>query len=383
MRTIMKHPFLIGFPLVLVLPFPLIIDSVALVLACVNLLVLSFFDDTAPDWRSVYSEPLVWIGLFVLAVDPLTSLLRGESAFDIRTSRLAFLLIPVVFYLFRDLLAGLRQAIMSSFVLGVVLYIFYSYIYLLYFYTSITNRSFSFNHYLQYDLTEYLPGAYHHSYLGMYMTFAIILLTFGRLIEKKWQALLLSVFILINQFFMGGKITLLLSIILIAFYIWKSSTKKKWVLGAFTITAGLGLIAFYILGLFESLGFSISNRVLSWRCSLEAINQHPLFGLGKDKVFAFLSECVDNDAISTHNQILNELMNYGLFGSWIFFFFWILIKRSRNDLVFALWVVLIIILCQFENVLSLQRGILFVCFFSVTFILSRPKGQKWRPDNNI
>ena len=230
MRAVLKYSFVLGFPIVLVLPFPLIIDSIMLFLACANLLVLSFFEESTSNWRSVYREPLVWVGVFVLAVDPLASLMRGDISFDIRTSRLAFLFVPVIFYFFKDLLHGIRKAVMSSFVLGVLLYICYGYAYLLYFYTYITNRSFSLNHYLKYDLTEYLPGAYHHSYLGMYMTFAILLLTFGKIIEKKWQALLLSVFILINQFFMGGKITLLLSLILLAFFIWKSSNNKKWML---------------------------------------------------------------------------------------------------------------------------------------------------------
>ena len=370
MKLFLRYPFLLLFPLVLVLPFPMIVDSIVLFLACLNLLVLSVAEKKAPSWNSIRNEPMIWIGLFVLLVDPIASMLRLEFNPEIRTSRLALLLVPLAFYLFREYIPKIREAAMFSFVLGVVMYILYSYGYLIYFYANVTNRDFSLDHYLRYDLTEYLPGAYHHSYLGMYMTFAIILLTFGKLIKVKWQLFLACLFIVFNQIFMGGKITLALSLLVIAAYIWQNSSRKKLVLAVVVIFSAGTLFLLNLRGLFESLSFSISNRLQSWKCSINAISENPWFGLGKESTYAYLSKCIGNDAVSTHNQILNEFVNYGLLGAWIFVFYWLLISRARKDIVFALWVGLIIGLSLFENVLSLQRGILFISFFSVLFMLS-------------
>lgn len=279
-------------------------------------------------------------------------------------------MVPLVFYLFQSLIPRIRKPVLTSLVLGVLLYIFYSYAYLVYFYTFITNRDFSFNHYLKYDLSQYLPGSYHHTYLGMYMTFAIILLTFGNLLKTKRQILLLSLFILINQVFMGGKITLILSLLVLSAYIWKISINKKLVLTVFVAISVTTIYFLNLRGLFESINFSISNRLASWKCTLEAISQHPWFGLGKEKTYQFLSNCVGNDAISTHNQILNELVNYGILGLWILIFYWLIIKRSKGDLAFVLLATLIIIMSLFENILSLQRGILFVSFFATVLMIS-------------
>lgn len=370
MKTVLRYPFLLLFPMILVLPFPMIVDSVALGLACLNLLMISVREKKVPQWHSILREPMVWIGLYVLAVDPITSLLRADFQIELRTSRLALFLVPLAFYLFNDHIPRIRKPVLQSFVLGVFLYIVYSYGYLIYFYSFVTKRSFTLNHYLKYDLSEYLPGAYHHSYLGMYMTFSIILFTFGRLVKVKWQLFLICLLILVNQVFMGGKISLILSLLVILAYVWQNSINKRLLLAGIAISSVAIVFFLNLRGLFESLNFSIANRWLSWKCSLNAIIEHPWLGQGKEASYRYLSECMGNEAVSTHNQIFNEFVNYGVFGAWILFFYWLLIKRSGKDLVFALWVGMIIAISLFENLISLQRGILFVSFFAVLFMLS-------------
>ncbi len=208
------------------------------------------------------------------------------------------------------------------------------------------------------------------------MTFSIILFTFGKLVKAKWPLFLICVFVIVNQAFMGGKITLILSLLVVSAYVWKKSINKRLVLIGFAIIS-TGFIFFLNLGgLFKSLNFSISNRLLSWKCSLNAIVENPWFGLGKESTYAYLRECLGNEAVSTHNQIFNEFVNYGVFGAWIILFYWLLIKRSRKDIVFSLWVGLIITLSLFENIISLQRGILFVSFFSVIFMLAPFDGKE-------
>lgn len=376
MKTALKYPFVLLFPIVLIAPLPLIFESIALFLACANLVVLSVVLKQKPSWESVLNEPMIWIGFYVLLVDPLTSFLRSDIQIEFRTSRLALFLVPLVFYLFKELMPGIRKPVLTSHIIGVLFYIFYSYGYLAYFYSFVSNRDFSLDHYLRYDLYQYLPGAYHHSYLGMYMTFAIIVIAFGDILKKRWHVLLLILFILANQLFMGGKITLILSILVISVYIWKISTNKKLVLTTFIIAAATTIYMFSLRGLFESLSFSISNRLMSWECSVKAFLENLWIGLGKEGTYKYLEQCVGNNALSTHNQILNELVNYGLLGSWIFIFYWLLIKRSKDDFVFKCWVGLVILLSLSENILSLQRGILFVSFFAVVFMLTREQKKR-------
>lgn len=351
----------------MILPFPLIVSSISLGVACLNLLILFFYDKKTKRTNNDFF--LILFGLYTLLLDSITNSLR-EMNFDltIKESRISFLIIPLVFWIGQKQLQKVRKKILLGVVFGVILYILYCICFLVYFHSFMTNRPFVFNHFLKYDLSYYLPGAYHHTYIGMYMTFSIIILT-NKIIYKKNSQILLSILLIFAcQIFIGGNLSIVLSFIVLSIFVFKqiklTKIMIKWGLLLFLIIF-LGFS--YFSGIFDTITFSVNNRLESWVCSFKGFLNNSFVGLGND-VFSYLSTCINSDAISSHNQYLNELMTYGVFGFWVFFILYKLFKSLYKKNITKYFALLIIILCLTENILSLQRGIFFFSFFSSLFI---------------
>lgn len=371
-----KYFFLFLFPLVLALPLPLIVSSVALSLALLNVLLVSVVDGEwkKTTFKELVKAPLVLFGATVLLVDTVTLVLRSFSLeLVFRDVRISFFVLPILFWPFRKQLLPLRKYILGSFVIGVLIYVFYSYGYLIYLYTHlISNRTFEFGHFLVYDLRENVPGAYHHAYIGMYMTFSIsIVLSF---IKKRKSNLYFgsALFILVNQVVFGSKLTIALSFILILSFFFKKIKSKSlpsiMAIVMFAFASSVALLTIRESDILETIRFSYSNRIESWQCTLKGFIDKPLFGHGHEASVVYIENCVDSDPISSHNQYLDEAINYGLFGLWLPFLFVYLFTRPREDGLLEPFVLLIVVVCFFESLFSLQRGVLFFVFF-VTLLL--------------
>ncbi|WP_194529153.1 O-antigen ligase family protein [Zobellia roscoffensis] len=312
-------------------------------------------------------------GALVIIIDTFTNSLRSFSFEPVfREVRVSFIIVPLVFWIVKDKMHILRSQLLCSMVLGVLLYILYAYGYLTYFYTNIiTNRKFEFNHFLIYDLRENLPGAYHHTYIGMYMTFSIVILLYESLQIKKGYLYSIVFFILLNQVGFGSKLTLLLSLAFIGFYSMRYLKKEVGIVFNMFVLIVLVLlvVGFFIneSGMVNSLSFSSSNRIESWQCALQGIYSKPFLGYGHEMSVVYMENCITSNAVSTHNQYLEELINYGFFGIWLPVFLMLLFLRSKDDILFKAFLIMIITIGFFENLMSLQRGVLFFVFFSVVF----------------
>lgn len=367
MKLERNYFFLLVFPIVLILPFPLIVSSISMAAACLNLLILFFIEKKSK--RTNDGVFLIFFGLYIVLLDSVANLFR-EMNFDLvfKESRMAFFVIPLVLWIGQNQLLEIRKKLLEGIVVGVFLYILYSFGFLIYFYSFLTNRSFAFNQFLKYDLYNYLPGAYHHAYIGMYMTFALIIITNNLISIKKSIILFIALIVFACQVFIGGNLSIVLSFIVLCVFIVKQIKLKRAVVRwGLLFSVGAILVVGYFSGVFETISFSVSNRLESWKCSLFGFLDNPLAGLG-DNTFSYLSNCISSDAISTHNQYLNELVTYGIFGGWIFMLFFLLYKRLYINEISKYYILLIIILCFTENILSLQRGILFFTFFTSLFI---------------
>lgn len=384
MKLPLEYFFLLLFPMVLVLPLPLQAGSIALGLALLNILVVNTISG---GWKrfaikEIYGNSLLLFGVIVLGLDSVTNLLRNfEFELIIRDVRISFWLVPLILWLIKDQLNSLKIYLFFSLVIGVMLYILYSYGYLVHFYTNVlTNRSFEFNGFLIYDLRENLPGAYHHSYIGMYMTFSIAILLQYAKSKYKLFLICLAVFVLIHQIVLSSKFTLFFSLVVIIFYGLKIFNKAliKKTMKFFIMGFGLVLIAFltYKSGVLNSTSFSVSNRIESWQCALQGYFEKPFFGYGHKDSILYLENCISSDAVSAHSQYLEEVMNYGIFGFWLPVLVVLLFFNSRTDRLFRFFLVLIIGLSFFENILSLQRGVLFFTFFVSVFFLSIEEIEK-------
>jgi len=368
----LKYFFILIFPIILVLPIPLVFSSIALGLALLNLLLVHFDFFKRGNFLKRFKEnTLLIFGCSIVTLDILTHFFRHlEFEWIFRDVRISFLLVPLIFFISRDKVVPLKKHLLISLVIGVLGYILYAYGYMVYFYSSINYRSFEISHYLVYDLRQNLPGAYHHTYIGMYMVFAIAILLwqFGK--KYYWQRIALAIFITLNQILIGGKITFFLSVLIFAAYLLEEIKKTRFfsrLICAFAILILLSGGLLYKSGFLNSASFSASNRIESWKCSAQAFFNKPLFGYGHEETVVFLKNCISSNAVSTHNQFLEEFMNYGLFGLWLPMFFIFLFFKSKSTKLFRFFLLITCSVSFFENILSLQRGVLFFTFYIALF----------------
>ncbi|MGF1558596.1 MAG: O-antigen ligase family protein [Flavobacteriaceae bacterium] len=364
----LEYSFFLLYPLVLALPLPLISSSIALALGFMNVLVLNIVRGTLKSFvfKGLFNNILIVFGVIVLSLDMLTYSVRSFGLeFFVRDVRVSFLIVPMMMWPIRNQIKNLKKYLLFSLVAGVLLYIIYAFCYLGYFYGSnMTSRRFEISHYLIYDLRKNVPGIYHHTYIGMYMTFAIAILLNYAKNKFRMFFLALAFFILVNQVLFGSKLTLVLSLALVVFYTFKFVKAK---LAPLLIVLVLGIVVLSTLvfksGLVDSLSFSASNRIESWQCALTGFFEKPFLGHGNEASVMYLEKCITTDAVSSHNQYLEEVLNYGLFGLWLPVFFAILLLRPKKPILYTVLVLLFAVVSCFENTLSLQRGVLFFTFF--------------------
>lgn len=366
----LKYSGVLLFPIILVLPFPPIADSVALGVAMFNLLLVGHKEGSLKCFsRKTGGLWLLYASIFIFLIDWITQIIRtSDFGFIWRESRVALLLVPFIVALTRNQIPKYFELVQKSMIVGILLYIVYAYVFLIVFYFFQTNRSFELDHYLVYVIYHYLPGAYHHSYLGLYFTMAIVIALFQ--LKKSgrgiWAGIALVIFL--NQILMGGKLSVLLSFFFLVAGLIEQGYSNK-LFGKY-LWAIIGVL-FFLVGysvvkteLYQSLDFSFHNRIDSWSCTFRIFLQNWLAGVGKGNLNEYLSTCIQSDAISSHNQYLEEIAHYGLFGFWLPVLLGFLLIRARGNYIYFCFVTIIIILALSENILSLQRGILFFAFYN-------------------
>lgn len=162
---------------------------------------------------------------------------------------------------------------------------------------------------------------------------------------------------------MGGKINLILSALYLVFcFPYKSFTKTKalFFVPVFLLTV-LSVATYFVFKseLWKTIKFSLENRLASWDCSWKIFLEHWKAGIGHGGINEYLFPCVGSDALSSHNQYLEELAHYGFLGFWLPVFLIILLSISRGHRIYMQFLIMIIVIALSENILSLQRGILF------------------------
>ncbi|KAB5488839.1 hypothetical protein FOT42_009505 [Flagellimonas hadalis] len=369
-KNIQKYFFILLFPIILVLPLPLQFSTVSLVLLCINLITLSTKEELTTNGQKIFQNKLIILLAGVFFLDLVIMLIvEGRLKFVYKEVRLAFILLPPIIFLTKNKLAKIRDLVLLSTVFGILIYIAYADIYLIYFYNQVANVEFALDHFLKYNYTN-IPGAYHHSYQGLYMLFSIMILLDNSITSKKIRkevSRFLVAIIFVHMIFMAGKLTLMLALIFIALsalkpYFWKSKL-KLWAVGASIVLMTVMVIFLNMNKLFDTIAFSFSNRINSWTCSMRLFFENPILGTDEATIMKSLNACVESNAISTHNQYLNELLDYGIFALWLPVFYFLIFLRSKNNGLLRNLLYMIIILSLFENVFSLQRGVLFIIFY--------------------
>jgi len=368
---------LMVFPLSLGLPMPLIYKSIALGLFC--LITAIYFLAMPKAYRRWPKYSLHYVFIMVFLAVTITTLIRdGYLFFD--ETRLSFLVLPLVMPLGSKLIRQYSDQILKAFLLGVLFYIGYAIVYVIYFYGWYNPaKTFSFDYYLKYVLYHYMPGAIHHTYMGLFLTFSMAVVLEIKTIKTglKIPAILL---LCASMPLIGSKWTLFAGIAVLGFWATKNYYNKArvWIIALITIFSIALLWAGTVTDLFRTFNQSLQKRIQLLQCSLEAAGEHWFLGMGKDSVKPWMESCTEaNLAMDTHNIFLQELLTSGIFALLILLFILTkLFRLSSNCFLFSAFCGLILFYGLIEHLFNLQLGVTFFVFFSVLFLeLSSAKSK--------
>ena len=371
------------FAFLLPLPIPMKYTGMGLIVMICNLLVLTQRNDIT-KLKTVIKNYLVI--LFFLYF--LTDFLHAVVSFDFtetyyREVKLMFAIFPLIALLNSRVLFQQYENILRFFFFGVVGYISISWIYIIYYYT-IKHPSYVFDftdHYVVYVLAQEFPWAMHHTYIGLYILCITTIIFYATIISNKIKPIIgwgLSILLLVNTFYIGGKSTTMLLILFMIGILFKSRLKKKitkhykyYVLG-FVLAVVAGIMAIYEwLTISVSQSLTLRGKIYD-RC-IEVIAEALPTGIGKsglNKIPLDIQQPEGKNLIP-HNVHFNELIMNGVVGELILLSMltYLLIVAYKHSTVFFIFVLSIVITGFMEDLLTRQRGILFFVFFSVIFYI--------------
>ena len=133
-------------------------------------------------------------------------------------------------------------------------------------------------------------------------------------------------------------------------------------------------------------GHSVTQRFEFWRTAKEIISQHFLFGVGTgDPGIAFAEQYKINGTqlkekyrLRSHNQFLAMGVAFGIIGViWflISFFYPVLLRKNRKDLLFMLFFIIAFISMINEDTLETQAGVTFFAFFNSLFLFAQDENS--------
>tara|TARA_R100001377_G_scaffold67576_1_gene42880 strand:- start:427 stop:1656 length:1230 start_codon:yes stop_codon:yes gene_type:complete len=249
----------------------------------------------------------------------------------------------------------------------------------------------------------------HPTYLGLYILVSSAMWEFNHYkLAKEIQIVIYSVFF-VSLLFLNSRIVFIAALIYALFYVFLKLKSKKQRL----IVLGTGLFLMvsmlYVLkdtyfvkkwqrgivwDLTENVGNSNTtkklvsdSRMARWQVAVEKVLEKPFFGYGTGMEMTVLKEAyIENEMFfsfekkyNSHNQYLNYLIELGLMGLTVFFFFltfnsYQAIKTKKYEQL--LLIVFVICISTTENVLVRNMGItFFAMFFAINKIALSNENQ--------
>jgi O-antigen ligase len=249
----------------------------------------------------------------------------------------------------------------------------------------------------------------HLPYLGMLFVFAALILFYEMLTARGKNyalsvvRLLCILFLLFSVATFMARMSLFIFFVVAVFFCIKRIKSSKQLIGAALF--GVIIIATVILipssqrRIKESLtakyelphagqpSEEVNFRFGVYHCVHQVLKEHWLTGVGVDNVQKELDNCYSaytyrgtddfiNISYNSHNQYLDIMLKYGVFGLVIFLFSLLWGIKNRNILYQGFIIVIFIALIT-ENMFTRQVGVIFFTFFNMLFFVN--KEQKVLP----
>jgi O-antigen ligase len=258
-------------------------------------------------------------------------------------------------------------------------------------------------------------------YFATYVNFALVGLFCFWYTEKltsklqKMVALVVVVFLLVSQYLLASRTSILTMALLIGGFVVlliinKTNRKQTFALVTLLLFFVFGLVVLFpkVLKRFDSITHvefqfenrnpinhfggeikkenwnGLNTRLALWTCAIDEVKKRPLFGTGigdvqndlvknyKEKNFYFALESNYN----CHNQYLDILLSNGIVGllAFLLLISYLIIKsiKDKNGILFGL-VLVFSLACLTENVLGRNQGVLLVSLFLSLMTLSKVK----------
>jgi O-antigen ligase len=255
------------------------------------------------------------------------------------------------------------------------------------------------------------------AYLAMYHSFAIAVAAWwllkGYSIFSRFQrfaTVLLMIYMAVFIILLNSKSGILtLGILVLVFSGNLILVRRKWITGMVVLVVSAALIA-GIMALFPAAGKRITQaredlkrssqnagelkstakRVAIWKCSLEIIGAHPVFGVGTGDVRDALTEKYKSyqmtqaleEKMNAHNQYLQTFMALGLVGGAVLIailFFPMIRALRRSDLIGFVFLLIFAVNMLFESMLERQGGIIYYALFNALLFVACRKDNFYNP----
>ncbi|NNM15358.1 MAG: O-antigen ligase family protein, partial [Bacteroidia bacterium] len=345
--------------------------------------------------KELFKRKLKWILLFSsisLIYGALIFFSDDTSSAVFQTEkRLSLLVIPFAF-LFWNWKLDVKQlnAIKTVFVAScflVVLRLLGILIYADFFQEAWNHPNFSF---MMRNAAESITG-FHPSYLALYLSFSICILLLWLLFPKQqfkkhtkgMMVIGVLVFVILIWLLAARMPLLGLFIALLAMAFWKAANIKRFALVSVVLIAVLFAAVFFSPSLKErsmqliNSGFSMpadedfndtNVRLAIYTCSLKLLKENWHSGYQPGDVYQHLNECYESTFNSdklreknfnTHNEYFNIWLGCGIIGFALFLMMLFLplkMALRADEKLYVLFLILFMVSCLTENVLSRQHG---------------------------
>ncbi|GAB5473185.1 MAG: hypothetical protein Mars2KO_12840 [Maribacter sp.] len=314
----------------------------------------------------------------------MVSLLR-EGTFRFSEVRFSFLAAPILFFASSDFILRHYTKILAAFLIGIYAYILYALLYGIYFYLVNDTIVFELNYYLKYVLYNYLPGAIHHTYVGMYLVFGSIIILFGTKLNTPKKIILVSP-LLLAVAFIGSKFSVL--IVFLTFLVWACISlykrHKKSLFALVFLLVGLFYFGFSKSDLFRTLSNSFDQRIEIFRCSYEGIKENWLLGIGKEQVKPLINDCTSNSLeMDTHNMYLQELLSFGIIAFTLMMAVLLLLYlKSNKNLLLGLFLSTFMLFGLVEHLFNMQLGVTYFVFFALVLFLKAREEKRFEQNDD-
>jgi O-antigen ligase len=210
-------------------------------------------------------------------------------------------------------------------------------------------------------------------------TFCVLVL-FGGLIQLCSKSVFIALFFIIN--------------LAVPFFLLQGKKRVRLMLGALTLSALVIISIFsvstlrvrYITDLKDDLSLKIPYQVVDsrldrWSTSIELISKSPVIGYGAGSEIGLLHDRFYEkkyyssfiNRLNTHSEYLSFLLKSGIIGLLIYLgtlAFGFKLSFKNKDLLFLTFMLLIAIVSFSENLLDVDKGIIFYAFFFSFFAYS-------------